>query len=108
MSSRARWRALALTLAAWPLLALLLMWEIASRVAANSTLVPPPAKVWAAFVAMWGGDLPQDIGASLLHLVIGYTAGAGVGWLAVLLVSIAALGAVTHVLKERFSVAHAA
>ncbi len=57
----------------------LLIWEIASRIAANSTLVPPPAKVWTALVAMSGGDLPQDIGASLLHLVVGYTAGAGAG-----------------------------
>ena len=57
----------------------LLIWEIASRIAANSTLVPPPAKVSTAFVAMWAGDLSQDIDASLLHLVVGYAAGAGAG-----------------------------
>jgi ABC-type nitrate/sulfonate/bicarbonate transport system permease component len=63
----------------------LLAWEIASRIAANSTLVPPPAKVWAAFVAMKGEDLPKDIAASLAHLVIGYVTGAAAGLLLALI-----------------------
>lgn len=54
-------------------------WEAASRYAANATLVPPPAVVWNAFVAMQGSDLPADIGASLLHLGIGYGLGACTG-----------------------------
>ena len=47
-------------------------WEIASRVAANATLVPPPGKVWDALAAMRGSELPQDIAASLGHLAVGY------------------------------------
>jgi len=56
-------------------------WEIASRVAANATLVPPPGKVWDALAAMRGSELPQDIAASLGHLAVGYGAGALVGLL---------------------------
>jgi len=60
-------------------------WEIAARVAANSTLVPPPASVWKALVAMQGSELPKDIGASLVHLLVGYTTGATAGLLLALL-----------------------
>lgn len=63
----------------------LLAWDIAARVAANSTLVPPPATVWAAFVDMQRGDLPGDIAASLLHLAIGYVLGTATGLLLALL-----------------------
>jgi sulfonate transport system permease protein len=63
----------------------LIAWEIAGRTAANATLVPPPAKVWAAFIDMQGGDLPRDIGASLLHLAVGYTLGAATGLLLALI-----------------------
>ena len=62
-------------------LAVIVLWELASRHAANATLVPPPAVVWRAFVAMQGTDLPLDIGASLLHLLIGYGLGATAGLL---------------------------
>ena len=65
--------------------AALLTWEIAARVAANATLVPSPATVWSAFLAMRGDELPADIGASLLHLSIGYVLGAGTGLLLALL-----------------------
>ena len=66
-------------------LAVILLWELASRHAANATLVPPPAVVWRAFVAMQGTDLPLDIGASLLHLLIGYGLGATAGLLLALI-----------------------
>ena len=59
----------------------LVAWEIASRVAANATLVPPPATVWKALVAMQGSELPNDIVASLFHLAVGYTTGAALGLL---------------------------
>ena len=63
----------------------LLAWEIAARVAANSTLVPPPGKVWTAFVDMQRGDLPKDIAASLFHLVVGYVSGTAIGLLLALI-----------------------
>jgi sulfonate transport system permease protein len=63
----------------------LVTWEVVGRIAANATLVPPPAVVWAAFLDMQGGDLPKDIGASLLHLAIGYLAGAATGLLLALI-----------------------
>jgi ABC-type nitrate/sulfonate/bicarbonate transport system permease component len=53
----------------------LLVWELASRIAANSTLVPSPATVLRALIAMQGSDLPKDIEASLIHLAIGYSTG---------------------------------
>jgi len=56
-------------------------WEIASRVSANATLVPPPGVVWDALLAMQGSELPHDIIASLVHLAIGYTTGAALGLL---------------------------
>lgn len=65
-----------------PLLGLALvlaMWHITSRHVANATLVPPPALVWKAFVAMLDDNLPQDILASLLHLAVGYSLGVSCG-----------------------------
>ena len=59
--------------------AVLLAWELVGRRVGNATLVPPPATVWRAFVAMQGGDLPNDILASLTHLGIGYGLGAATG-----------------------------
>ncbi|MBL8380134.1 MAG: ABC transporter permease [Burkholderiales bacterium] len=53
----------------------LLAWEAAARLAANATLVPPPLVVGRAFIGMLDGDLPADIGASLVHLSIGYSLG---------------------------------
>ncbi len=54
-------------------------WQVASRVAANATLVPPPATVWRALVDMLHSELPQDIAASLVHLSIGYGTGIAAG-----------------------------
>ncbi len=59
--------------------AALLLWEIAGRHVANATLVPMPAMVWRAFVAMLADDLPRDILASLTHLGIGYGLGVACG-----------------------------
>lgn len=61
------------------LLAVLLIWQVASLHVANAILVPSPSIVWHAFVAMLDSDLPRDIAASLLHLGIGYGLGAGAG-----------------------------
>src|SRR5665213_68066 len=61
------------------LAAVLLIWELVSRHVGNAVLVPPPAIVWRAFVAMLDSDLPMDIAASLFHLGIGYGLGACVG-----------------------------
>jgi ABC-type nitrate/sulfonate/bicarbonate transport system permease component len=63
----------------------LIAWEIASRIAANATLVPSPKRVWEALVAMQGSELPTDIVASLVHLAIGYTTGAALGLLLAIL-----------------------
>ncbi len=67
------------------ILCVLLIWELVGRHAANATLVPPPATVWRAFAGMLDSDLPADIGASLLHLGIGYGLGAAAGLLLALL-----------------------
>jgi NitT/TauT family transport system permease protein len=56
-----------------------LLWELVARVASNATLVPSPAIVWRAFLAMLDGDLPRDILASLAHLGIGYGLGVFTG-----------------------------
>lgn len=56
-----------------------LLWALVARVAANATLVPSPAVVWRAFVAMLDGDLPRDILASLAHLGVGYGVGVATG-----------------------------
>lgn len=61
------------------LAAVLLIWEWVSRHVGNAVLVPPPAVVWRAFVAMLDSDLPMDIAASLFHLGIGYGLGACAG-----------------------------
>jgi ABC-type nitrate/sulfonate/bicarbonate transport system permease component len=59
--------------------AVLIVWEVASRLAANATLVPPPLTVWNALAAMQGSELPADIGASLLNLCVGYGLGVCTG-----------------------------
>jgi len=61
------------------ILGVVLLWMLAARLAANATLVPPPAVVWHAFVAMLDGDLPRDILASLAHLGVGYGLGVATG-----------------------------
>jgi ABC-type nitrate/sulfonate/bicarbonate transport system permease component len=61
------------------IVAVVVLWALVARIAANSTLVPSPAIVWQAFVAMLDGDLPRDILASLAHLGVGYGLGAMAG-----------------------------
>ena len=82
---RPTWRWRHLLLPVLGVVGVLLIWELVARLAANATLVPPPATVWRAFVGMQGSDLPGDIGASLLHLGIGYGLGATAGLLLALL-----------------------
>ena len=43
------------------ILGVLLLWEGVSRLAANATLVPPPAIVWQAFLLMLDDNLPGAI-----------------------------------------------
>ena len=61
------------------IVAVVVLWALVARIAANSTLVPSPAIVWSAFLAMLDGDLPRDILASLAHLGMGYGLGAMTG-----------------------------
>jgi len=64
---------------------LVLAWQIASMAAANATLVPPPAMVGRALLEMMRSELAQDVGASLVHLGLGYGLGALTGLLLALL-----------------------
>lgn len=59
--------------------AVVLLWALVARISANATLVPSPAIVWRAFVAMLDADLPSDILASLAHLGVGYGLGVATG-----------------------------
>ena len=43
------------------------LWQLASIVANNRTLVPPPLLVLDAWISLWGEELPTDIIASLVH-----------------------------------------
>ena len=61
------------------IVAVVLLWALVARLAANATLVPSPAVVWQAFVAMLDADLPRDILASLAHLGVGYGLGTATG-----------------------------
>jgi len=61
------------------------LWQLASVIANNKTLVPPPLLVLEAWISLWGEELPTDILASLVHLGIGYTLGVGAGLLLALL-----------------------
>lgn len=63
------------------LVALVLLWALASWLAANATLVPPPLLVARALAAMMPDELPGDILASLYHLGVGYGLGALTGLL---------------------------
>ncbi len=63
----------------------LLLWSVLSRHVANANLLPSPTAVWRAFTAMLDDELPTDIGASMVHLGVGYGAGASVGLLLALL-----------------------
>lgn len=55
------------------------LWQVASVVVANSTLLPSPLRVLHAWTDLLRGDLREDVLASLLHLGIGYALGAGTG-----------------------------
>ena len=55
------------------------LWQIASVIAHNPTLVPPPLLVLNAWIGLWRDELPTDILASLVHLGVGYGLGVGAG-----------------------------
>jgi ABC-type nitrate/sulfonate/bicarbonate transport system permease component len=57
------------------------VWQAASTVVGNSTLLPSPARVLHAWGELLRGDLRDDVLASLAHLGIGYVLGAGTGLL---------------------------
>jgi len=67
------------------LLALGIAWQLLSLRVNNTTLVPRPLAVLAAWRDMLGDDLPQDILASLAHLGAGYGLGAASGFALALL-----------------------
>jgi ABC-type nitrate/sulfonate/bicarbonate transport system permease component len=86
-ASQRGWRAAA-TRAGAPILGLLVvvgLWQVAALVAANATLVPPPATVGRAWLALAGSELPGDIAASLVHLALGFGLGVATGLLLALL-----------------------
>ena len=55
------------------------VWQAASVVVGNSTLLPSPLRVLRALDELVRGDLREDVQASLAHLGIGYGLGAGTG-----------------------------
>jgi len=55
------------------------IWHAIALEVANATLVPPPAAVGKAWIALFASDLPRDILASLVHLGSGYGLGAALG-----------------------------
>jgi len=61
--------------------AVIALWQIASLVARNPTILPPPLVVLRAWIGLLGGDLIDDMLASLTHLGIGYALGAATGLL---------------------------
>ena len=58
-----------------------LLWQVASVVARNPTILPPPLIVLRAWADLLGGDLLDDVAASLTHLGIGYALGVASGLL---------------------------
>lgn len=60
---------------------LALAWEILARAVRNATLVPPPLAILNALIDLSRAELPEDILASLVHLAVGYSIGAGSGFL---------------------------
>ena len=77
------------------------LWQVASVVVANRTLLPSPSLVLAAWVELAHGDLRDDVLASLVHLVLGYALGAGTGLaLAVLSARFAVLESIVDPLVE--------
>jgi ABC-type nitrate/sulfonate/bicarbonate transport system permease component len=85
-------------------LALLLLgiaWQLLSLHVNNTTLVPRPLAVLAAWRDMLGDDLPDDILASLVHLGAGYGLGAAFGFaLALLCARFAAVEAIADPVME--------
>jgi len=75
------WRLLRALEVPLALAVVLLLWQAASAVVGNSTLLPSPVRVFAAWAALLHADLREDVLASLLHLGIGYALGAGTGLL---------------------------
>lgn len=62
------------------LAALLLLWQVAAWLQADRIVLPAPAEVWAALVAMArSGELALHAGASLRRLLSGWSIGAGAG-----------------------------
>ena len=83
------------------LAAVVALWQLASAVIANKTLLPPPLLVLQAWVGLLRTDLQQDALASLIHLGIGYGLGVGTGLaLAVLSARFAAVESIVDPLVE--------
>ena len=61
------------------LAAVVALWQFASALVANKTLLPPPLLVLQAWVGLLRTDLQQDALASLIHLGVGYGLGVGTG-----------------------------
>ena len=62
------------------LLAVLLLWQVAARLQSDRIILPSPAEVWAAIVAMArNGELALHAGASLHRLLYGWFVGAALG-----------------------------
>jgi ABC-type nitrate/sulfonate/bicarbonate transport system permease component len=59
--------------------AVIAAWQWASVIAANPTLVPPLSAIARQIGQMARGELAQDVGASLMHLALGYGIGATTG-----------------------------
>jgi ABC-type nitrate/sulfonate/bicarbonate transport system permease component len=77
------------------------LWQAASVIVRNPTLVPSPLLVLRAWIDLANGDLRADVVASLLHLGIGYALGAGTGLaLAVLAARFAPVEAIVDPLVE--------
>jgi len=77
------------------------LWQAASVVVRNPTLLPSPLLVLRAWIDLANGDLRADVLASLLHLGVGYALGAGTGLaLAVLTARFAPVEAIVDPLVE--------
>jgi NitT/TauT family transport system permease protein len=71
------------------LLALLLLWQLAARLQSDRVVLPTPAEVWAALLAMaQSGELALHAGASLRRLLSGWVIGAGLGVAAGILIAL--------------------
>lgn len=61
------------------LAAVVALWQLASALVANKTLLPPPLLVLQAWVGLLRTDLQEDALASLVHLGVGYGLGVATG-----------------------------